>query len=717
MAGRHSLQLAGRAYFKKLESLLKTSKSFEALKNTLQGEKSTYIAQKSRLEEKTLDDTFIIELEKGVAAIEKITRNPRSFIKDEDVVVEAGRAKRISSRTVSHLASHTQFVHSVDEKGNVTPEKLLVPESDIDYWIYENRFLMTLINKASVFVEKRFLFVKDHGETRDSEVLLLHTLSEVSGVRFEVDTRVKVSALSKDGGQAEKNDRLLLRLAKLRERLAFLSSSPFMQLMRGAKSVANPIHPTNLLVKHPDYKKALRLWKFIDSYKELGISYSVSESNKKFKEDYVTKLMALLSESILTLEANLIEKDEIKPKKKKKKIVPKVIFSLEDETFYDGRFLYDQFPMEERERTTPMSPTEEEARQYREQFERKIKSDRAKRAIVEAEIERAKEKDVEEEAKARRREQEKRRQEEERQAAVRRLELERAKLEAEKKSLEGIRNREKEELEKLRLTRIEVFRLGRSDRGPLDMPSADSTPYPDQKPFERPGGLIMADDSGLPEGIAEEEDKPSIVEGIDIEEQGEAIPTFEVGIEKANENPNIEENKQEAIKETKTEEKESKPKAKQKKGASKAKKAPSKDKEKAEKSEKKRKTTKKTVKKEIDKEKENEVTKSIPLPLESDNEQKPIEAEKKEEKPVEPAPPSPAPKEEEKAAEPSKEETKAITPKRKKGKAARKAKKEEERAKKEEEERQTPHFTTLKTRSKRGGRSFVKDYAKNRRKG
>ena len=671
--------MAGRAYFKKLESLLKTSKSFEALKNTLQGEKSTYIAQKSRLEEKTLDDTFIIELEKGVAAIEKITRNPRSFIKDEDVVVEAGRAKRISSRTVSHLASHTQFVHSVDEKGNVTPEKLLVPESDIDYWIYENRFLMTLINKASVFV--------------------------------------KVSALSKDGGQAEKNDRLLLRLAKLRERLAFLSSSPFTQLMRGAKSVANPIHPTNLLVKHPDYKKALRLWKFIDSYKELGISYSVSESNKKFKEDYVTKLMALLSESILTLEANLIEKDEIKPKKKKKKIVPKVIFSLEDETFYDGRFLYDQFPMEERERTTPMSPTEEEARQYREQFERKIKSDKAKRAIVEAEIERAKEKDIEEEAKARRREQEKRRQEEERQAAVRRLELERAKLEAEKKSLEDIRNREKEELEKLRLTRIEVFRLGRSDRGPLDMPSADSTPYPDQKPYERPGGLIMADDSGLPEGIVEEEDKPCIVEGIDIEEQGEAIPTFEVGIEKTNETPNIEENKQEAIKEPKTEKKESKPKAKQKKAAPKAKKAPSKDEEKKEKSEKKRKPTKKTVKKEIDKEKENEVVKPVPLPIKSDNEQKPIEAEKKEEKPIESAEPSPAPKEEEKAAEPSKEETKALPPKRKKGKAARKAKKDEERAKKEEEERQTPHFTTLKTRSKRGGRSFVKDYAKNRRKG
>lgn len=710
------MQLAGRAYFKKLESLLKTSKSFEALKNALQGEKSTYIAQKSRLEEKTLDDTFIIELEKGVAAIEKITRNPRSFIKDEDVVVEAGRAKRISSRTVSHLASHTQYVHSVDDKGNVTPEKLLVPESDIDYWIYENRFLMTLINKASVFVEKRFLFVKDHGETRDSEVLLLHTLSEVAGVRFEVDTRVKVSALSKDGGQAEKNDRLLLRLAKLRERLAFLSSSPFMQLMRGAKSVANPIHPTNLLVKHPDYKKALRLWKFIDSYKELGISYSVSESNKKFKEEYVVKLMSLLAESILTLEANLIEKDEIKPKKKKKKIVPKVIFSLEDETFYDGRFLYDQFPMEERERTTPMSPTEEEARAYREQFERKIKSDKAKRAIVEAEIERAKEKDVEEEAKARRREQERRRQEEERQAEVRRLELERAKLEAEKKSLEDIRNREREELEKLRLTRIEVYRLGRSDRGPLDMPSADGTPYPDQKPYERPGGLIMANDEGLPEGLVEEEDRPEIVEGIDIDETGEPIPSFEVSIEEEKKTMNIEENKQEPLKEPKEEDKQPKEKPKRKKAAPKAKKAPSKEKKEGENSEKKRPARKKTVKKEIDKQKENEVAKPIPLPIESDKEEKIIEAEKKAERPEEPTKQSDAAKDEEKIVSASKEESKAIPPKRKKGKAARKAKKEEERAKKEEE-RQTPHFTTLKTRSKRGGRSFVKDYAKNRRKG
>ncbi len=694
MAGKLSLDAASRAYLRKLQSLISQSASFKALLESIRSSKKTYLAQKSRLEEKTLDDTFIIELEKGFAAIEKIIANPRSFIKDNDVLVEAGRAKRISSRSISHLASHTQYVHSVDEQGNVTPEKLLVPKSEVDYWIYENRFLMTLIQKAGVFVEKRFLFVRDHGETRDSEVLLLHSEETQAGVKFEVDTRIKVSAPSKDGGQAEKNEELLLRLARLRERVAFFNASPFMALMKGAKPVANPIHPTNLLVKNPDYKKCFALWKFLDAYKELGISYNVQEDDKKFDDAYIDNLAGLLAESILTLDANLIEKDEIKAKSKKKKIVPKVLFSLEDETFYDGKFLYDQFPLAEREQSKiPLAPTQEEAKAYREQFEAKLKADKAKLAAIEEAIEKQKAKDVEEEAKQRKEEAELQRREDERRAEIRRLELERARLEAEKKKLEDIQAKEEEEMALLRQTRIEVHRLGLIDRN-RDIESGyspyledgQSHPYPDATPSPVAGGAIISDNQGIAESdeanddlnipvpehpvyLLPEEEKEGVYALTSPEEEGQLINELikdkvppkakPIEAEPANEPLNVETQPQpvESTEESlqKEEEKPKKPTAK-KKGS----------------------TKKKTVKKKA-----------------ANNEETPKKPHKK---PVKKT-----------------EESKPVAPIKKKGKAARKAKKAEKKA----EEAKQPkiiHYTNLKTRSKRGGRIFVKDYGKRRGK-
>jgi predicted component of viral defense system (DUF524 family) len=80
------------------------------------------------------------------------------------------------------LAEHTEFVRSVDAKGNVTPERILSISTEEDVQIYENRFVMTLIKKLIIFIEKRYNFIKDHGETRDSDVLLIHNISTIDGM-------------------------------------------------------------------------------------------------------------------------------------------------------------------------------------------------------------------------------------------------------------------------------------------------------------------------------------------------------------------------------------------------------------------------------------------------------------------------------------------------------------------------------------------------------
>lgn len=684
---RTTLSLAERAYLRKIKTLLTQSASFYELLLSLRQERNTYLAQKSRLEAKSIDPSFIDELEKGFEAIDAIIKNPRTFIKEDDVLVEAGRAKRISPRSISHLASHTQYVHNVDEDGNVTPEKLLTPESDIDYWIYENRFIMTLIKKCSVFIQKRLLFIKDHGETRDSEVLLLHTDHNVGEVKYEVDTRIKLSCASTDSGKAKANEDLLIRLAKLRERVAYFASSPFMSAMKGAKEVANPIHPTNLLVKNPEYKKALALWKFIDSYKELGIEVSVKEDSKKFKDDYVETLCSLLAASIVTLEGNLVKDDEVKAKSVKKKIIPKVLFSLEDETFYDGRFLYDQFPLRERKKISPLYPTVEESKAYREELERKRAEDKAKKAIVEAEIERAKEREIELQARANRKMLEEKRKQDERELIRAAIEAEKAKLSEQLEAKRKADRAAEEELRKLRKARIMIVEAGKKDRAGEKPAPKSSDGFPDETPIVVEQTPIIA---STPEeqGIKTTVGTPKRVRRVAKKVTKKAKPANKIEDEKpieatevsptpiAEESPKQETPKQEDV-------------------AAILSSTPEQE----------------TAKEATPEKEEMAEEQAAPAPEQKQEPKEEETAQKTDESAAEPEKPADSPDSEREKPADSASENKPEDKRKKKGKAARRAKKEEKKAE-EASKPSKPTYTTLKTRSKRGGRSFVVDYAR-----
>lgn len=685
---RTTLSLAERAYLRKIKTLLTQSASFYELLLSLRQERNTYLAQKSRLEAKSIDPSFIDELEKGFDAIDAIIKNPRTFIKEDDVLVEAGRAKRISPRSISHLASHTQYVHNVDEDGNVTPEKLLTPESDIDYWIYENRFIMTLIKKCSVFIQKRLLFIKDHGETRDSEVLLLHTDHNVGEVKYEVDTRIKLSCASTDSGKAKANEDLLIRLAKLRERVAYFASSPFMSAMKGAKEVANPIHPTNLLVKNPEYKKALALWKFIDSYKELGIEVSVKEDSKKFKDEYVETLCSLLAASIVTLEGNLVKDDEVKAKSVKKKIIPKVLFSLEDETFYDGRFLYDQFPLRERKKISPLYPTVEESKAYREELERKRAEDKAKKAIVEAEIERAKEREIELQAKANRKMLEEKRKQDERELIRAAIEAEKAKLSEQLEAKRKADRAAEEELRKLRKARIMIVETGKKDRAGEKPAPKSSDGFPDETPIVVEQTPIIA---STPEeqGIKTTVGTPKRVRRVAKKAAKKAKPAKRVEEEKPLET--------EAVSDLPVAEEPIKEEApKQEDVAAILSSTPEQE----------------TAKEATPEKEEMAEEQAAPAP---EQKQEPKEEETAQnaakQEAIEPEKTADSKDSEQEKPVDSASENKPEDKRKKKGKAARKAKKEEKKAE-EASKPSKPTYTTLKTRSKRGGRSFVVDYAR-----
>lgn len=535
---KQKLNHAQKAYLSRIKNLVSSSSSFQSLLLQVREQGKNYVRQTERLESKKFDGKFVDELEKGFNAIDQIIANPRTFIKESPELVEAGLAKKINAQSITHLASHTQFVHSVDEKGNVTPEKILTIHAEIDMQIYENRFVMTLIKKCSLFIEKRFNFIKDHGETLDSDLLLIKSVSDIDGAKYEIDSRIKVSTPSKDGGNKEKNEDVLQRLASLRERCAYYMRSPFMAEMQGAKDVANPIHMTNLIVKNPHYHAAYELWKFVDAYTELGVSYNVQETEQDFSQPYFEEILALVMADILTLRSNRVKNKVINPKKSKDRVVnPKVVFNLEDETYYDGKFLYDQFPSYKKKRYSPMALTPEEAKEQRLALEENLREERYKKTLVDEDIEKQKNIDIAKEAVERQKKLEaeekariKAEKAKERELAKQKALEERKRKAEEKKAL----LKEQKELEK---TRRMVARQAKNDKKaklePLaEKPIEEVLPIEENKPVEE----IKPEEKRIEEisvSLPEEEQKENLPQGEPVEENKPVEnPLTEVLLEK-----------------------------------------------------------------------------------------------------------------------------------------------------------------------------------------
>ena len=353
-------------YMKKMDSLLKGSLPFKSFVEAIKKNGENSVFQRNRHENKTYDDKWVTELDTGFDAIDRIIAHPRTFIKETQDLVLAGQAKRINSTSIRHLASHTRYIHGFNKQGQIVPERILSIGSDVDMQIYENRVLMSLIQRLTFFVEKRVQFISDKGETRNSDVLFIHSKTEIDGVRYEVDNRVKISIESDDKGEYEKNKMLLARIKNLSERVNFYIKSPFMEEMKDAKSVHSPLQMTNLLLKNPDYHKVAVLWKFIDSYTKLGISFDIEEKKGEFDESYFNEVYGLTAASMATLHTHLIDGRKVKTKDEKesakavtKHYEPKVMLSLEDETFLSHKFRYDQFPEHESLLVTPDRAPEE----------------------------------------------------------------------------------------------------------------------------------------------------------------------------------------------------------------------------------------------------------------------------------------------------------------------------------------------------------------------
>lgn len=318
-------------------SINENNKFYNELKNSIKSGKQE-IYQKRIKESQVFDSLWIETIEMYMENLDKIVRNPRFVMQANEEVMRIERAKKITSRTISHLSAHTENVQTIRDDGVVVPSKILSTTYDDTLNTYENRFIKTLISKLAAFIEIRYNAVKDSITTYQSDRLNVNSSFAWRNYKVECVVDMKVTE-EVDDELNRRNLELLKRIETLRMYvMGFVNSTLFKEL-RNTLPVTSPILRTNIILKNVDYNACLKLWQFMDSYRQLGVNVDYVEKNLDFDEAYENEIVNMLIydySAMVTNQENRAKDYHLKPFRFKQEKAPQVVENLVNENLPTG---------------------------------------------------------------------------------------------------------------------------------------------------------------------------------------------------------------------------------------------------------------------------------------------------------------------------------------------------------------------------------------------
>jgi hypothetical protein len=262
------------------------------------------IYQKQIIERKIFHEEWIDTVESYFPAIDKITRDPKSSLRFDEEVVAIEKAKKVNSQSVRHLAANTHLIKEIKEDNFVIPKKILTTHAEIEMATYENRFIVTLINRLFFFVKSRFDVVRENVESYEKRQFNLTSTFDMreTNVNMTVDLVLRQDLFEDEVNK--KNKDLLSRIEWLNRQVSGLRAGPFMESLKNSKPVIPPIKLTNIFQKNVDYKAAYTLWLYLDKFTKLNFDIDVSETNLTFDRMYLKQVYQSTAFTFSTIVAN-----------------------------------------------------------------------------------------------------------------------------------------------------------------------------------------------------------------------------------------------------------------------------------------------------------------------------------------------------------------------------------------------------------------------------
>lgn len=227
----------------------------EALKDGDEGKDSIF----GKTNEKVIDMDWVIAIEETLPYIQKAIEEQGRFIKQAENVVRIKKSK-----------------------------KILTVEREEGFAIYENRVLLTLIHKALMFVDDKYSKMKDvPNDSYNNITMNRHLELNQQKLDFSVNyVNEKHESLAEDL-DVEDIESLsdFDRIRRIRQGLNECLATPLMKEIAKEPQVKPPLTQTNLLKENPNFKKAVELWSFLDTYKKQGFELVGEEYNGKMTDE------------------------------------------------------------------------------------------------------------------------------------------------------------------------------------------------------------------------------------------------------------------------------------------------------------------------------------------------------------------------------------------------------------------------------------------------
>ena len=278
-----------------LDEFIEGNNSYYTFRDEVNKSEDSRYSVSRRYINRNIDLTWVDRIEDCVIPLDTILRAPRNFIKDVEEIVPIAMTRKITSESVKHLATHTNLIQSVEDD-KVTPNKILNVYKEESFATYENRFIKTLLKHLDLFIEKRYQGLLSQKDVDNVTAARCDQSFDLGGehIKYQMEISVHLpSEVSEEGLKSETKSSMandIERVMKIRTIIRDFMNSNFMSLLSDAPDVHPPITKTNLLTKNVDYKKALELWQFIESYAENGYQVDLVDNSNNAQLEYQEKM-------------------------------------------------------------------------------------------------------------------------------------------------------------------------------------------------------------------------------------------------------------------------------------------------------------------------------------------------------------------------------------------------------------------------------------------
>lgn len=299
--------------------------------------------QSLKIEYKRFDEEWLNNLETFYPSLLEITKNLKSSLKYEEEILPVEKTRRTNTESIRHLLRNTRYISDVTENGEIIPEKVLNTLSEVEYGIYENRFIMTLIDRLYHFMLKRIEVIRENVLGNKEMNFNMSNKFDLGNTKYELDIKIKAN---EDIDIKELDIHNYSIYEKANEDFKIVSRmyhSSFMKTMKKYRKVKAPILKTQIILKNPNFRNAYLLWLYLDRLHVLDFTLERKTRKVIFEDKYIDQI----DKSLIMLFSTVLINSDVN--EKNSNLISENIKPVEEQNLYLGNVdikptLYDLEP-------------------------------------------------------------------------------------------------------------------------------------------------------------------------------------------------------------------------------------------------------------------------------------------------------------------------------------------------------------------------------------